>query len=141
MKNVLLFLIIGSSVLLADFIRDDVSNTVTDNATQLQWQDDLNVSTIKTWQGAIDHCEALTLDGQSDWRLPNKNELYSIVDRTVSTPAINPVFENIESSLYWSSTTYRFDPVDAWYIGFTFGLDGNADKIGGFYVRCVRGGQ
>ncbi len=141
MKNTLFFLLLSSTLLLAEFTRDDVNSTVTDNRSGLQWQDDLEVLTFTTWQGAIDRCEALTLDGAGDWRLPNKNELYSIVDRSVFGPAINPVFHNTASSIYWSSTTYRFDPADAWQIGFTNGLDVNAIKSGNGYVRCVRGGQ
>ena len=94
-------------MLLSTSLSADYSKTngvVTDNTTNLQWQDDV-ASVSKTWSQAITYCETLSLDGRSDWRLPNKNELLSIVDYTKSNPAIDSTFVNITSSSYWSSTT------------------------------------
>ena len=139
MKKVILLIIIGaSSLLLADFTR--TNGVVTDNTTNLQWQDDV-ASVSKTWSQAITYCETLSLDGRSDWRLPNKNELLSIVDYTKSNPAIDSTFVNITSSSYWSSTTHSSNANHAWTIYFDGGYTYNYDKHNSRYVRCVRGGQ
>ncbi|MBD3817235.1 MAG: DUF1566 domain-containing protein, partial [Halothiobacillus sp.] len=81
-RILLAMMIAGASALSADFNRDDSKAIVNDNATGLSWHDDADASSYQaTWQGAIDYCEALTLGGYDDWRLPNINELYTIVDR------------------------------------------------------------
>jgi hypothetical protein len=57
-----------------------------------------------------------------DWRLPNVGELESLVDSSTSKPAVseeNP-FEGIADT-YWSSTTYRGVPFNAWVIRFSDG--------------------
>ena len=140
MKKVILLIIIGaSSLLLADFTR--TNGVVTDNTTNLQWQDDV-ASVSKTWSQAITYCETLSLDGRSDWRLPNKNELLSIVDYTKSNPAIDSTFVNIiTSNSYWSSTTYSSHTNYAWSIDFYYGDTYGTYKGTSKYVRCVRGGQ
>ena len=90
---------------------DNGNGTVTDSATGLVWQKCSNgmnatscsgsVSTL-TWSSAITYCEGLTLGGRSDWRLPNINELGSIIDYTKSSvPTIDSTaFPNTQSSLY-----------------------------------------
>ncbi len=42
--------------------------------------------------GARAYCANLTLGGRSDWRLPSKIELESLLDTTRQSPAANPVF-------------------------------------------------
>jgi len=128
-----------SIVLLADFIRDDSKQIVTDSTTTLQWQDDTNIT--KTWTEAISYCEALSLGGYSDWRLPNFNELYSISDHSKRDPAIDSTFVNVLSDHYWSSTTVLGDEDYAWYINFINGGDGRYDKSNIRYVCCVRDGE
>jgi hypothetical protein len=82
----------------------------------------------------------------TDWRLPNLNELQSIVDYTRRDPAIDgTIFSVAMSSGYWSSTTI------ASYTDFVRNVsssDGyiyhgykSYDKFGGYFVRCVRAGQ
>ena len=95
-------------------------HTVTDSKTGLEWQDDILGETVR-WQEAIDYCEALDLDGHSDWRLPNINELKTIIDRSKSNPAIVDGFEKVSSSLYWSSSTFKGREDDAWVVVFDGG--------------------
>jgi len=115
---------------------------VTDSATLLQWQDDYsdNGGSIKntTWTTAIDYCETLSLGGYTDWRLPNKKELLSIVDYGTYNPAISPIFQNTSSSNYWPSTSYAYGTSYAWIVDFYNGLTFRNDKTNAYTVRCVR---
>jgi len=138
MKQILLIMI-GLSVLsYADFTKS--GHIVTDSTTSLQWQDDAIGSTMD-WQSAINHCEALTLESYSDWRLPNINELKTIIDRTKVSPAIVDGFENASSNDYWSSTTYEGNKNLAWDVDFYSGSTNYSYKGNSYYVRCVRAGQ
>jgi EAL domain-containing protein (putative c-di-GMP-specific phosphodiesterase class I) len=97
---------------------------------------------VAKWTDAIDYCEALSLGGHDDWRLPNFNELYSIADRSKRNPAIDTtVFENVVSDYYWSSSTVVGSENAAWSVHFDAGDDRLSDKSIRYYVRCVRAGQ
>lgn len=139
MKKILLITIGLSVSIWANFTRDNNTKIVTDNNTKLQWQDNESVS--KKWTDAIDYCEALTLAGYNDWRLPNQNELRSIADRSKSNPAIDNAFKNIVSDGYWSSSTVVGLEEYTWGVYFRDGYDDWYLKSGEGYVRCVRDGQ
>lgn len=138
MKQILLTMIALSGILLADFTRS--GDIVTDTATELAWQDDAAAATYTAdWQGAIDHCEALELGGYTDWRLPNKQELLSIIDRSRYSPAIDTtVFAHMVSGYYWSSTTGAPYTYNAWLVNFNGGYSFNGNKTAYLSVRCVR---
>ena len=138
MRKILTMMIATSIVLLADFSKS--GDIVTDSVTGLQWQDDAVGSSVG-WQGAIDRCEVLSLGGHSDWRLPNKKELLSIVDYSKYNPSINAEFQNTASDYYWSSTTRADDTGYAWVVGFSDGYTSSNHKGNSYYVRCVRAGQ
>ena len=115
---------------------------VTDGTMLLQWQDDYsdNSNTIKQshWINAITYCEGLSLDG-TDWRLPNINELLSLVEDTRATPSISTAFTMIVSARYWSSTSDVADSNRAIGINFDIGDQVTIDKNDNDrYVRCVR---
>ncbi len=123
-----------------------VANIVSDSKTGLQWQDNNETnSTAYSWQEAIDHCEALTLDSLDDWRLPNINELKTLIDRSKREPAIKEnVFEYIGTNnyySYWSSTSIVGVEYDAWVVVFNIGSVTGLNKYYYTYVRCVRDGQ
>ncbi len=127
----------GTNTSLASFIRDSTFETVFDNRTGLTWQDnDIVLSQTFDWNASIDYCENLDFAEKQDWRLPNINELFSIIDFS-RNPAIDSSFLNISTSNFWSSTS--FDTLKAWNIYFYIGLDGQFDKTNTFKVRCVRG--
>ena len=77
---------------------DNGNGSVTDSATGLIWQKcsaglgttvgNCSTGSISSynWSNSISYCEALTLGNRSDWRLPNINELGSIIDYTKSNP-------------------------------------------------------
>ena len=93
-----------------------------------------------TWSQALLAVDAYA--GYSDWRVPNKNELASLVERACLYPAINTtVFPNDPSSIVWSSSPANRSDY-AWYVNFSNGYVNNFNKASdGFHVRLVRGGQ
>jgi len=91
------------------------NGTVTDNITGLMWQQD--GSTQRNWSDALSYCDSSILDDYDDWRLPDMNELQSLVDYGRYNPSIDPIFD-AESFRYWSSTTDINDPFYAWYVNF-----------------------
>lgn len=106
---------------------------------KLMWQDDTSAETTrKKWQGAIAHCQNLSLAGHSDWRLPNIDELLSITDDTKYDPAIRSEFINVASDFYWSSSPYVSRPSLAWYVDFKEGGDVWGKESFAYLVRCVR---
>jgi hypothetical protein len=136
--KIILLVLLTFSLSFAEFTRS--GETVTDSTTDLVWQDDAT-SPQTTWESAIRYCEDLELGGSTDWRLPNINELTSIVDDTTSEPAISSVFVNTTSYYYWSSTTYASYTFFAWRVSFSNGFQYYNNKTDSYYVRCVRAGQ
>ncbi|TCK60450.1 DUF1566 domain-containing protein [Seleniivibrio woodruffii] len=122
----------------ANFVRDASKQVVVDKRTGLTWQDD--TSPMKTWAQALDYCETIELGGYTDWRLPNIREIFSISDKSLSVPAINPVFTIRPGIAYWSSTSNNYSNTSAYYVHFHDGYVGYTTKTFSFYTRCVRGG-
>ncbi|MFC1856590.1 DUF1566 domain-containing protein [Thermodesulfobacteriota bacterium] len=107
-----------------------------------------NAGTCGNGTDTEDFINALNADnfgGFSDWRLPTREKLRSIVDYGRTSPAISTdYFPNIvasEAGYYWSSTTYAGTTGHAWHVGFHYGDDVYFSKSGSYYVRAVRGGQ
>ena len=124
-----------------DYLVINGNETVTDPKTNLMWQQN-SVSEFMTWQEALSHCEALSLGGYDDWRLPTATELQSIVDYGQYSPAIDVTFfPDSVSSGYWSSTTYAYNSGYAWLVNFNDGYVDDRNKSRSYYVRAVRGGQ
>ena len=118
---------------------DNGNGTVTDSATSLIWQkqDD---GVAKNWASGLAYCANNTagLSG-TGWRLPNINELLSIVDYSKTSPSINSVFTSTQSDAYFTSTTYGSGFNSAWVIVFDAGGAQFYPKFGSGYIRCVRG--
>jgi len=91
---------------------------------------------------ATEYCNALTLGGFNDWRLPTSVELEGIVDYGKSNQSIDTVyFINTSSSSYLSSSTYEDGKRTAWYVDFLYGRTNKIPKNSDSCVRCVRVGQ
>jgi len=86
---------------------------------------------------------AATLCGKSDWRLPTREELLSIVNYSALSPAIDVnYFPNTRSiswnSKYWSSQSYAGSTNSAWFIHFSFGNNYFGLKSNANFIRLVR---
>ena len=143
MKKVFIAGLMLVSVAFADFER--VNNHVIDHETNLMWSDDESSRGTANIDGAVKMCELMELDGYDDWRLPNINELYSIVDCSKLSPAIDVAFQNVVyrsdwDYYYWSSTALAGTDA-AWKVGYNYGYVSWYRKFVSYYVRCVRGGQ
>ncbi|MBU4237246.1 MAG: DUF1566 domain-containing protein [Proteobacteria bacterium] len=127
------------------FVINPSGVTVTDTVTCLEWQRataDITgdgVPDPMSWQDALSYAEELSLDGHSDWRLPDSNELASIVDYTQYSPTIDlATFPDSVSSPYWTSTTLAPNTGMAWVMNNSFGFDSYSGKSSSYYVRTVR---
>jgi uncharacterized protein DUF1566/curli production assembly/transport component CsgG len=114
------------------------SGTISDTSTGLVWQQ-IADDRERTWVQAIAYCRGLKLAGKNDWRLPNIDELESIVDKASKGTAINMAFFlDAKPEHYWPSTIYEGDTKGARYLNFSSGSKGWHDKTRSNYVRCVR---
>ena len=108
--------------------KDNGNQTITDNLTGLLWAKDAgtpgppqcNPGGTKSWQAALDHIACLNSNqylGISDWRLPNRKELYSLTDFSTMFPAIQigHPFINVYMR-YWSSSTLQWATSYAWNV-------------------------
>jgi len=93
-------------------------------------------------------------DGSSagNWRLPNVNELLSLIDRAYFEPALSDAagtarwadgdaFSGVHDSDYWSSTTYEPSCSNAWQVNLFNGTCDHIIKTEDNYVWPVRGGR
>lgn len=77
--------------------------------------------------------------GQADWRLPNKNELASVVEERCWTPAVNQaIFPATPSQYFWSSSPNQENDEAAWMVSFNFGEIVSSLKWAPAPVRLVR---
>lgn len=130
---------------------DNEDGTVTDKLTGLIWLKDANCFGEITWNQALSDCNGLAsgscnlLDGSSpgDWRLPNIDELLSLIDRSQASPALPSEipFAGVQTSNYWSSTTSASNTDFAWYVFFEDGFSDFDPKTTASYVLPVRGGR
>ena len=123
---------------------DNHDGTVTDNVTGLMWQQAVSTTTY-TWAQAVAYCPTLILAGHSDWRLPSRIELVSIVDfgarsgEVNSDAAINATyFPSTPSSLFWSSSPLAGSSSYAWSVYFNYGYASYGGVSSAVLVRCVR---
>ncbi|HEX4311021.1 MAG TPA: DUF1566 domain-containing protein [Acidobacteriaceae bacterium] len=135
---------------------DNGDGSVTDTVTGLVWLKDAGCLAAGTWAAAIAEANGLAAgacglnDGSKagDWRLPNLNELASVVDVSAAQPAltVGHPFLRVSTGMYWTSTSYfggALGSPNAWAIRMGDGAyvnDGIENlKIAGNSVWAVRG--
>ncbi|MCI5180337.1 MAG: DUF1566 domain-containing protein [Candidatus Electrothrix sp. AW3_4] len=136
----IIWLLLLFPTLLHAALHDNGNGIVTDNETRLIWQQNGSASAM-TWQDALAYCAELNLGGDTDWRLPNRNELQSIIDYEQYGPAVDSTIFPNTIGTFWTSTTQPDATDNAYVVNFTSGRIIYADKDTGlYYVRAVRGG-
>jgi len=123
--------------------------TISDKVTGLMWQMTPAAVTYNWYEASgtydatynptsTDVCRNLTLAGYTDWRLPERSELLSIVDYGSANPALDTTYFPDSSTYdYWVNTSYSTS--DAWDVQFADGGVTTTSKTTGKHVQCVRG--
>jgi hypothetical protein len=151
--------------------RDNGDGTVTDESTGLVWEKktddgglhdkdkaftwDPGTGSIWEWLAAVNAEGGSGLAGKTDWRIPNKKELESIVDASTFNPALPAAFSSActpgcgaatcscTGSLfhYWTSTSVAAAPTTfAWGMLPSSGAVQASSRKSAFgHVRAVRG--
>lgn len=143
---------------------DNGDGTVTDTRTGPMWEKQSDDGSIHdkdnayTWANAfatkVTTLNSTSFAGHNDWRLPNRNELESLVNLGATNPSVDAAFNSAclasctvttcsctRSNGYWSSTSIAANPNNAWIVDYNNGNVNNDNKTNGYYVRAVRGGS
>lgn len=147
-------------------------------ANGLEWQDgkineslnkwEAEIKRVEGWEAAKTYCEGLDYAGHDDWRLPNIDELKTLVkgcDKTnqcavtVEKPGYNEGYLTTEAACkgcgsgnylpaelgqhneypYWSSTEDPTSNKRVWTVNFLTGAVVHDYTTANQYTRCVRG--
>jgi len=112
--------------------------TVRDNLTGLVWQQGVSPG-VQSQAASITYCSTLTVPSGGGWRLPTVAELQTLVDESVSSPAIDTVyFPSTPSEWFWSSSSVAGSPSYGWYVSFYYGNASNLVAVNPYRARCVR---
>lgn len=96
--------------------------TVMDFLTGLTWTRNANFAEFPmTWNEALDFFAVMNREkafGFSDWRLPNRRELRSLMSHQTRKPALpeGHPFTQVFIGWYWTSTSAVINPAYAWYL-------------------------
>ncbi len=109
------------------------NETFKDTTNHLVWTRKI---VLKNWKDALNYCENLDYANHTNWRLPNINELITLLNYSKNSPASNyPFTPNGEM---FSSTTSINNKKQAFVVDFTDGSIETTNKTKELNVRCVR---
>jgi hypothetical protein len=140
---------------------DNGDGTITDQSTGLMWEKHSNDESIHDAENTYTLAEAVAVKlatlnadgfgGHDDWRLPNRNELATLINFGAHAPAAYSQFNTtcdtgctVEqcnctgNTLYWTSTSSAQSPAYQWYTNFSLGDFAIQAKTEKARVRAVR---
>ena len=129
------------------------------NDQPLQWSE--KAPNSMTWDEAKQYCKNLDEGGHNDWRLPNIDELRTLIKAPetisggkcqISEKAGKLASEDHtndcicrskldDTGQFWSSSVLSGDSDFAWDVSFNLGFVYHSRKNAANSIRCVRGGQ
>ena len=122
-----------------------------DSTTNLVWQAAVaDSNSKKSWNNALQYCQNLTYGGYSNWRLPNKNELLSLLNYNKSSVPYSEFTSRADyywSNYYWSSSYYNYDYSTSgiWVVDLYNGTLSQRDHYNisyySEYIICVRNSE
>ena len=124
------------------FTVDGTGNCITDNLTGFMWARHDTLS--GTWQLAFDVVKGLDLCGFTDWRIPNRKELLSLVNYgagNVGTWLLDSGFTFQVESILWSSSSVAGSTDKAWALIVLPGILSEEPKSPGIGFLPVRAGR
>lgn len=129
------------------------NGTVTDKITGFMWQrcqagmafdgfsctDD---SAFKlTWKEALEYAANDVYAGYEDWRLPSRQEAFSLVSMNRAKPAFNnEIFPISSSTACWTSSNHFNEFINAWFVNYDTGSSDYNGIVLEQGVWLVRGG-
>lgn len=130
-------------------------DTVTDQSTGLVWKkcsegqsgaactgDATSVSWSDALKAAQNANAGSGFGGFTDWRLPNRAELASLLERKCADPAIDTAaFPGTPGQRYWSSSPNVRNAAMSWMVDFNGGDVFPLLKTSTMHVRLVRAGK
>ncbi len=128
----------------------------------LQWSK--KAPGVMNWDDAVKYCKNLKEGKHNDWRLPDIDELRTLVQKHPGTQTGGscPISERAgkladrdwtndcygrdgsnfsklgDTDWFWSSSTRSGNTINAWYVNFGDGLVVSSYKGSSSHVRCVR---
>ncbi|MCH8498985.1 MAG: DUF1566 domain-containing protein [Marinobacter sp.] len=97
-----------------------------------------------TWEDALAVAKSHNFAGYSDWRLPNKNELASIIEEACRFPNLNheifPLLtDSSQVNSFWSSSPVTGKVGQRWHVDFNVGGEvTHFSSTSDLYIRLVR---
>jgi hypothetical protein len=142
----------------ANRFTDNDNGTITDRRTGLIWLKNANcaetvggvdksdgvlaLANARTWTAALDNGYCGLSDGStaSQWRLPKRKELRSLIDYRAKNPALplGHPFTDVQSNYYWSSTAFSSSTRGAWGVNLANGIRYAGGATFMLYVWPVR---
>jgi len=121
---------------------DNGDGTVTDTMTGLMWEQSPS-SPADTWDASLGYAASKGTGGYFDWRMPNRNELRSLINYQTGTQLSvrlnSQGFAAIQNAIYWTSTTDRFVTASAFTFNMQYGDASATSKSSTGRLWAVRG--
>jgi len=118
--------------------------TVADTLTHLMWPRDAGLFefplSLDEAFKAVEEMNRSRMFGFSDWRVPERHELFSLVSHANINPALpaGHPFVNVFPGYYWTATLCARLPRQAWYVHLGGGRLFKGMKAGSYMVWPVR---
>ena len=124
-------------------VTENGDEMISDSSTNLFWQKE--PVRKATWKEALSYCENLEYAGHTDWRLPNMNELATLIDysklsaevagegdevvaETEEGSEVVSSFPDMAPDIFWTSTPAPVDYL-VWLIHMGYGLVGPSGEV------------